>query len=96
MYQDLQELAWEEIGAKWPDKGLFDNHFEKSYYEVQPAIAPLDMAKNEILDCIIKAMQQKLADYGKSRAKTNAGHIGRFFAPIVSLATNFLKFIKFK
>jgi hypothetical protein len=91
--QEVRVRVADAIGDQYPDTnnvGLFQRHFNSAVNEVD------GMAHIDIVDGVIKIMQAQLLAYANSKASTNGGRLGRFFAPIVSFLLPFFKFIKIK
>lgn len=86
----INNAVTDAIGGQYPDKGLFDKHFNIALNKV-----PESTPKEAVIAIVIASMQSMLSDYAKSTPTTKGGKVGRFFArlnPILSI----LKFIKIK
>jgi hypothetical protein len=85
---EINNAVIDAIGEQYPDKGLFDKHFNIALNRV-PKNAPKDL----IISIMVTYMQSMLNDYANTSAKTKGGKVARFFA---SIGSKILPFIKIK
>jgi hypothetical protein len=80
---ELNDAVIDAIGEQYPDKGLFDKHFNIALNRV-PKNAPKDL----IISIMVTYMQSMLNDYANTKANTKGGKVARFFArlnPLLSI-----------
>lgn len=80
---EINDAVIDAIGEQYPDKGLFDKHFNIALHRV-PKNAPKDL----VISIMVTYMQSMLNDYANTTAKTKGGKVARFFArfnPVLSI-----------
>lgn len=70
---------------------LFENHFQKAVQQVDGT-----NTNGDVVDVVIKIMQEMLHKYAESEAKTKGGKVSRFFARITEKLLPIARFINFK
>jgi hypothetical protein len=83
---EINDAVIDAIGEQYPDKGLFDKHFNIALHRV-PKNAPKDV----IISIVVTYMQSMLNDYVNTTAKTKGGKVARFFARLYPILSIFKK-----